>query len=76
MPACLSPRFLKLTPQQAAQVLALSTSWLAKLRLFGNGPAYLKLGRRVRYRMQDLTKWLRAKVRRSTSDDGSHRDGR
>jgi hypothetical protein len=65
-----------LTPRQAARTLALSTSWLAKLRLFGDGPAFLKIGRLVRYRPRDLTDWLTARVRRSTSDDGSHGNGR
>lgn len=59
------------TPQQAAQLLALSASWLAKLSLYGDGPAFLKLGRCVRYRREDLIRWAEAKLRRSTSDDGS-----
>lgn len=57
-----------LTPQQAAEALALSVSWLAKLRLYGGGPPFLKLGRCVRYRREDLTKWLENKTRSSTSD--------
>jgi hypothetical protein len=61
-----------LTSQQAARVLALSTSWHAKLRLFRNGPLFLKLGRVVRYRREDLASWAEAKLHRSTSDDGSH----
>ncbi len=60
-----------LTPQQAARLLALSTSWLAKLRLSGDGPPFLKLGRCVRYRRDDLEKWLETKARSSTSDDGN-----
>jgi len=59
-----------LTPQDAAEFLALSKSWLAKLRLTGDGPPYVKLGRRVRYRFSDLEAWLHGQVRRSTSDPG------
>jgi predicted DNA-binding transcriptional regulator AlpA len=36
-------------PIEAANFLGLSASWLAKLRLSGEGPLYLKVGRRVRY---------------------------
>ncbi len=57
-----------LTPHDAAQFLALSRSWLAKLRLTGDGPPYVKLGRQVRYRLSDLEAWLQGQVRRSTSE--------
>lgn len=60
-----------LTPRQAARLLALSTSWLAKLRLFGGGPAFLKLGRLVRYRPSDLSRWAESNLRRSTSDNAA-----
>lgn len=55
----------------AAQRLGLSVSTLNKLRVFGGGPVFLKLGRRVVYDPADLDAWLASKRRRSTSDDGS-----
>ena len=33
-------------PIEAAHFLALSRNWLAKLRLIGDGPPYMKVGRR------------------------------
>ena len=57
-----------LTPNDAARLLALSRSWLAKLRMTGDGPAYLKLGRQVRYRLSDLQAWTEGAVCQSTSD--------
>jgi hypothetical protein len=57
--------------RDAARMLGLSESTLAKLRLSGNGPAYCKLGRRVLYRPQDLSLWLEEHRRRSTSDIGT-----
>ena len=33
------------TPKEAAQFLKLSTSWLAKARMRGDGPPYIKFGR-------------------------------
>jgi len=53
---------------QAAEVLGLAASTLAKLRLSGNGPVYCKLGRRVVYRREDLEAWLESRVARDTSD--------
>jgi hypothetical protein len=56
--------------RDAARMLGLSESTLAKLRLSGNGPAYCKLGRRVLYRPRDLSIWLEQHRRHSTSDTG------
>jgi predicted DNA-binding transcriptional regulator AlpA len=60
----------KLNAAEAAEHLNLSTSTLAKLRLYGSGPAYLKLGRRVAYDVADLEAWVADRRRRSTSDMG------
>jgi hypothetical protein len=59
---------ISLTAGEAAKVLALAPSTLAKLRLSGNGPVYCKLGRRVVYRREDLAAWLESRLARSTSD--------
>ena len=57
-----------LTVLQASEVLHLSTSTLAKLRLTGAGPPYLKSGgRRVLYQQADLHDWLMSRRRTSTS---------
>ena len=56
---------------EAAQHLGLSESTLNKLRLTGGGPTYIKLGRRVLYKTQDLEDWLGRHRRSSTSDHGS-----
>jgi len=53
---------------EAARLVGLSTSTLAKLRLNGNGPVYCKLGRRVLYRPTDLEEWLQSRITRDTSD--------
>jgi hypothetical protein len=56
-----------LTPDEAAAYLKLSKSWLAKARLNGNGPAYSKLGGRVRYSAAVLQLWVKANQQMSTS---------
>ncbi len=54
--------------KEAARLVGLSESTLAKLRLNGNGPTYCKLGRRVVYRPVDLEHWLQTRTARDTSD--------
>ena len=53
---------------EAAAYVGLSVSTLNKLRVFGGGPAFLKLGRRVVYDSRDLNDWLERSRRRSTSE--------
>jgi predicted DNA-binding transcriptional regulator AlpA len=55
------------TPR-AAKALSLSETWLEQMRLKGNGPPFVKIGRRVLYRPEDVSDWLAANLRRSTSD--------
>ena len=47
-----------LNTEEAAKRLLVSRSTLEKLRVYGGGPPYLKLGRSVRYRSGDLCGWL------------------
>ena len=57
-----------LTPKDAADVLRLSTSWLAKARIRGDGPPFVKFGRSIRYSETALAQFMKAHVRLSTSD--------
>lgn len=57
-----------LRPCDAARLVGLSESTLAKLRLNGNGPRYCKLGRRVVYRQADLEQWLQSRTTTDTAD--------
>ncbi|GAA0547909.1 putative DNA-binding transcriptional regulator AlpA [Rhizomicrobium palustre] len=61
-----------LRPRDAAVMLGLSESTLAKMRLSGGGPEYLKLGRSIRYTRKSIDAWVTARARRSTSDTGNH----
>ena len=38
-----------LTPKEASEICRMSVSWLAKARMNGNGPPFVKFGRAVRY---------------------------
>jgi predicted DNA-binding transcriptional regulator AlpA len=57
-----------LTPKGAADFLHLSLSWVAKARMRGDGPPFVKIGRSVRYREGALREWLGSRTRRSTSE--------
>ena len=59
-----------LRPRDAAAMLGLSESTLAKMRLSGAGPQFQKLGRSVRYMRAALENWVQARSRQSTSDTG------
>ena len=54
----------------AAAYLDMSESWLAKAAVYGGGPAFMKIGKSVRYRRQDLDEFIKDSLRRSTSDHG------
>jgi predicted DNA-binding transcriptional regulator AlpA len=53
---------------EAADFLRLSQSWLAKSRMRGDGPPFVKIGRAIRYRESSLVQWLKSNQRRSTSE--------
>ena len=56
------------TSEEAAAYLRSSPSTLAKLRLYGSGPVFTRIGRVIRYRRSDLDRWMSEKLVRSTSD--------
>ena len=61
-------RYLK--PPEAAKYLGSSTSTLAKLRVYGGGPVYTRLGRAIRYRLTDIDTYMAARLTTSTSVKG------
>jgi Helix-turn-helix domain len=57
-----------LTPNEAAARLRVSMSWLAKARMRGDGPPYIKVGRSIRYTEAGLVQWTKSRQRLSTSE--------
>ena len=47
-----------MTSKEVAEYLKISESLLNGYRADGTGPVYLKLGRLVRYRLEDIERWL------------------
>lgn len=70
-PRDLDPDFLKrldiLDAAEAAAYLRTSTSTLAKYRMTGRGPEFIRQSaRKTLYRRADLDAWLDARARRTT----------
>ena len=60
-----------LNTKEAAQHIGCAAITLAKLRCYGGGPTYHKIGRSVRYTAADLDHWTAQCRRQSTSEYGS-----
>jgi len=61
-----------LREDEVAEHLGFSVRALQNWRIRGGGPLFVKVSARsVRYRRADLIAWVKARIRRSTSDTGS-----
>lgn len=65
-----SARRPMLRTPEAASYTGLAASTLEKLRVHGDGPLYIRVGRVVVYDPDDLDAWLDAHKRASTSSRG------
>jgi len=53
--------------QELAQYLGKSVKWCERSRLDGTGPRFMKVGRHVRYRVEDVMQWAEDHSFQSTS---------
>jgi predicted DNA-binding transcriptional regulator AlpA len=58
-----------MTTERAAQYCGLSPKSLDLWRHDGDGPKFVKISNRVRYRKRDIDAWLAARVRANTLED-------
>ncbi len=63
-----APVIVLLTPKEAAKLLKVSLSWLAKARMRGDGPPYIRVGRSIRYSEAALLQWMKSRQRLSTAE--------
>jgi predicted DNA-binding transcriptional regulator AlpA len=63
-----APNFGLLTAKETSARLKVSTSWLAKARMRGDGPPFVKVGRSIRYSEVALIQWIKGQRRLSTSE--------
>ena len=54
--------------RRASHIVGLSPSTLNTLRSRGGAPPYVKMGRRVFYRVSDLRAWRDARLRSNTAE--------
>ena len=54
------------TTEEAAEYLGLSPATLEAWRFRGEGPAFLKMGKAVRYRQDHLDSFEESRIRRNT----------
>jgi excisionase family DNA binding protein len=57
-----------LTQREAAHLLRLSERTLERKRVQGDGPRFVKAGRSIRYREEDLAAWVASRAVGSTSE--------
>lgn len=57
-----------LSTSETAIYIGRTVGWLAKARVYGSGPIFVKLGQRVFYDGEDLNGWIEKIKYRSTSD--------
>ena len=55
-------------PPEAARYIGVAVSTLAKMRCWGGGPEFLKLGRKVAYERKPLDDWKSQRRAQNTSD--------
>lgn len=56
-----------LTTEQAAMILGTRPGTLAMWRVTGDGPKFIKIGRKVRYLEADISQWLESRRFDSTA---------
>lgn len=54
-----------LTTKELAKYLDIGESTLLQYRFDGTGPAYIKLGHLVRYRISDVEAWLASRTEKA-----------
>ena len=64
------PALVLLDQDRLAKLLGCSARTLERQRLEGTGVPFCRVGRLVRYRLLDVSEYLEAQRRRSTSDNG------
>ncbi|WP_375210090.1 helix-turn-helix transcriptional regulator [Hyphomonas jannaschiana] len=65
-----------LSISDVSELLAISESTLARFRQTGDGPAFVKAGRRVLYDKQQVDKWISERTFNSTTEHGEFLNGR
>lgn len=57
-----------LDQEQVAEYLGKSVAWCERSRWTGSGPKFVKIGKAVRYRADDVLAWLEENTRSETGE--------
>ena len=58
--------------KQLAAYLGKSTAWCERSRWEGEGPKFIKLGRHVRYKAEDVLEWIEENARTCTREGANN----
>ena len=67
------PAHTTIRERDAARYIDFSDTWMRQARMRGTGPAYIRIGRTIRYRLSDLDAFL-ARHRVETRDSRTRRE--
>jgi len=66
-----APRLPLMTEREAAEFLGYTPRFMQMRRYQGDGPPFVRISKTaVRYRPEDIDKWVEGLLRESTSDEG------
>lgn len=57
-----------ITPPQLSARIGIKETTLANWRVLGRGPRFIRVGRSIRYRSEDVEAWLSGRTADSTTD--------
>ena len=60
-----------LSAKHVSNILCVTIGTLAKWRVYGNGPKFIRVNRRIAYHPKDIADWLNARRVSSTSVGGA-----
>ena len=64
----MDPALVRLSVQETSAVTRLAEKTLESMRAQGRGPAFLKLGRKIEYRLVDIQEFMEKSLFRSTRE--------
>lgn len=71
----LDPSLIRLSPAEASLLTGLALKTLEGMRVSGTGPAFMKLGRKIQYRLADVLSFMAANTFQNTREARTARAG-
>lgn len=71
----LDPSLVRLPPDEVSLLTGLAKKTLEAMRVSGTGPAFMKLGRKIQYRLADVLAFMAANTFQNTREARTARAG-